>query len=176
MTPPQGRYAEVDGLSIYYERHGQGSPLVLLHGGLQTIDTAFGDVLPALAQTHEAMAIELQGHGHTADRDGPLSLEQLADDVAHVLTDARVDQADIIGFSIGGLAAIEPPADTPTGSAASSWRRSTPARTAPTRTSAPLTPDPVSAGCRPKPTSGAGSRHTGPSPPPPTTSPTSRSS
>jgi pimeloyl-ACP methyl ester carboxylesterase len=80
---------------------------VLLHGGLQTIDTAFGDVLPALAQSHEAIAIELQGHGHTADRDDPLSLEQLADDVAHVLTDAGVDRADVIGFSIGGLAAVE---------------------------------------------------------------------
>lgn len=107
MTPAQGRYVEVDGLSIYYELHGEGPPLVLLHGGLLTIEVAFGDVLAALAERHEVVAIELQGHGRTADIDRPLSLERLADDVAHVLTEVGVDRADVVGFSLGGLVTVE---------------------------------------------------------------------
>jgi len=107
MTPAQGSYVEVDGLSIYYELHGEGPPLVLLHGGLLTIELAFGDVLPALAERHKVVAIELQGHGRTADIDRPLSLERLADDVAHVLTEVGVDRADVVGFSLGGLVTVE---------------------------------------------------------------------
>lgn len=106
-TNPQGRYAEVDGLSIYYEVHGEGFPLVLLHGGLLTIELNFGDVLPDLATTHRIVAIELQGHGRTADTDRPITLERLADDVAAVLDHARVDQADVLGFSLGGMVAVE---------------------------------------------------------------------
>jgi alpha-beta hydrolase superfamily lysophospholipase len=71
MTPAQGSYVEVDGLSIYYELHGEGPPLVLLHGGLLTIELAFGDVLPALAERHKVVAIELQGHGRTAVQEVP---------------------------------------------------------------------------------------------------------
>ena len=71
-TPAQGSYVQVDHLPIYYEVHGEGPPLVLLHGGLLTIEVAFGDVLPALAERHEVVAIELQGHGRTADSDRPL--------------------------------------------------------------------------------------------------------
>jgi pimeloyl-ACP methyl ester carboxylesterase len=106
-TPAQGTYVEVDGLRIYYQQHGEGPPLVLLHGGLQTIEVAFGDVLPALAERHQVVAIELQGHGRTADSDRPLSLERLADDVAQVLTAIGVDRADLLGFSLGGLVAVE---------------------------------------------------------------------
>ncbi len=105
--PARGSYAEFDGLSTYYEVHGEGPPLVLLHGGLLTIEVAFGDVLPALAERHTVVAIELQGHGHTADIDRPLSLERLADDVAHVLTEVGVDRTDVIGFSLGGLVTVE---------------------------------------------------------------------
>jgi pimeloyl-ACP methyl ester carboxylesterase len=105
--PAPGRYAEFDGLSTYYELHGEGPPLVLLHGGLLTIEVAFGDVLPALAERHKVVAIELQGHGHTADIDRPLSLERLADDVAHVLTEVGVDRTDVLGFSLGGLVTVE---------------------------------------------------------------------
>jgi pimeloyl-ACP methyl ester carboxylesterase len=72
MTPAQGSYVEVDGLSTYFELRGEGPPLVLLHGGLLTIELAFGDVLPALAERHKVVAIELQGHGRTADTDRPL--------------------------------------------------------------------------------------------------------
>jgi pimeloyl-ACP methyl ester carboxylesterase len=107
MTPAQGSYVEVDGLSIYYELRGEGPPLVLLHGGLLTIELAFGDVLPALAERHKVVAIELQGHGRTADIDRPLSLERLADDVAQVLTEVGVDRADVVGFSLGGLVTVE---------------------------------------------------------------------
>jgi pimeloyl-ACP methyl ester carboxylesterase len=105
--PAHGRYVEVDGLSIYCEVHGEGPPLVLLHGGLLTIEAAFGDVLPVLAERHEVVAIELQGHGRTADADRPLSLERFADDVAQVLAATGVDRADVIGFSLGGLVTVE---------------------------------------------------------------------
>lgn len=107
MKPAQASYVDVDGLSIYYEQHGEGPPLVLLHGGLLTIELGFGDVLPALAERHKVVAIELQGHGRTADCDRPLSLERLADDVAHVLTEVDVDRADVVGFSLGGLVTVE---------------------------------------------------------------------
>jgi pimeloyl-ACP methyl ester carboxylesterase len=106
-TPPKRSHVDVGGLPIYYERHGEGPPLVLLHGGLLTIELGFGDVLPALAEHHEVIAIELQGHGRTADLDRPLSLERLADDVAQVLTEAGVDRADVLGFSLGGLVTVE---------------------------------------------------------------------
>jgi pimeloyl-ACP methyl ester carboxylesterase len=105
--PAHGSYAEVDGLSIYYEVHGEGPPLVLLHGGLLTIEAGFGDVLPVLAERHQVVAIELQGHGRTADVDRPLSLERLADDVAQVLAATGIDRADVVGFSLGGLVAVE---------------------------------------------------------------------
>jgi len=106
-VPAQRNHVEVDGLSIYYELHGEGPPLVLLHGGLLTIEVAFGDVLPALAERHQVVAIELQGHGRTPDIERPLSLERLADDVAHVLAAIGADRADVVGFSLGGLVTVE---------------------------------------------------------------------
>lgn len=100
-------YVDIDGLSVYYEVHGEGPPLVLLHGGLLSIQSNFGDVLPMLAEDHRVVAIELQGHGRTADSDRPLSLERLADDVAGVLTKLGVGRTDVLGFSLGGLVAVE---------------------------------------------------------------------
>src|SRR5829696_7111238 len=100
--PATGSYADFDGLATYYELYGQGPPLVLLHGGLLAIDVAFGDVLPALAERHRVVASQLQGHGHTADIDRPLSLARLADDVTHVRTEVGIDRTDVIGFSLGG--------------------------------------------------------------------------
>lgn len=107
-------YADVDGLKIYYQTHGEGPPLVLLHGGLLTIESNFAEILPALAERHRVIAVELQGHGRTADTGRPLSLERLADDIAAVLADAGVgvgvgaaEQADVVGFSLGGLVAVE---------------------------------------------------------------------
>src|SRR5712691_9343438 len=72
-------YAPVNGLKMYYEIHGTGRPLVLLHGGGSTIDTSFGSVLQSFARTRRVVAFEQQGHGRTADVDRPFSFEQSAD-------------------------------------------------------------------------------------------------
>jgi pimeloyl-ACP methyl ester carboxylesterase len=80
-TVSQTGYAPVNGLDLYYEIHGQGYPLILLHGGLG-INSMFGEVLPLLAQSNQVIAVELQGHGHTADIDRPLRLELMGDDIA----------------------------------------------------------------------------------------------
>ena len=78
-------YASVNGLQMYYEIHGTGEPLVLLHGAFSAIGTSFGELLPSLAMRRQVIAFELQAHGRTADIDRPLSIEQLADDVAAAL-------------------------------------------------------------------------------------------
>ena len=83
---PRGGYADVDGLRMYYEIHGTGRPLVVLHGAYTTIETT-GEIVPSLAKTRQVIATELQGHGHTADIDRPLSYEQMADDVAALPVD-----------------------------------------------------------------------------------------
>jgi pimeloyl-ACP methyl ester carboxylesterase len=101
----EGRYASINGLRMYYEVHGTGSPLVLLHGGLGTIDLLFGQLLPPLARSRRVIAVELQGHGHTADIDRPLSFEQMADDVAALIEHLGLERADVFGFSLGGLVA-----------------------------------------------------------------------
>jgi pimeloyl-ACP methyl ester carboxylesterase len=90
---------------MYYEIHGTGRPLLLLHGAFMTID-ALGPILPALAQTRQVIAVELEGHGHTADLDRPLSVEQMAEDVAGLLEQIRIKQADVFGFSLGGMTAL----------------------------------------------------------------------
>ena len=104
---PAGRYALVNGLNMYYEIHGSGRPLVLVHGGGSTIESTFGRVLPYLAKTHQVIAVELQAHGHTKDIDRPLSFEQDADDVAALLKQLRVEKADFMGFSNGGTTCIQ---------------------------------------------------------------------
>ena len=106
MAGAEGRYAEVAGLRIYYEIHGKPSaslpPLLLLHGGTETIETSFAKVLPVFAQQREVIAIEQQGHGHTADLDRPLSYEAMADDTAAVLKQVGFAQVDCFGWSDGG--------------------------------------------------------------------------
>src|SRR5213083_189481 len=99
--------SEVNGLSMYYEIHGQGKPLVLIHGGGSTIETTFGRVIPALAKSRQLIAVELQAHGHTNDRDTELTFEQDADDVAVLLKNLHISKADFLGFSNGGHTAIE---------------------------------------------------------------------
>jgi pimeloyl-ACP methyl ester carboxylesterase len=101
-----GSYASVNGLEIYYEIHGTGEPLVLLHGAYMTID-AMGEVVPSLAKTRRVIAVEVQGHGRTADIDRPLSYEQMADDTAALLRHIGIEEADIFGYSMGGGIALQ---------------------------------------------------------------------
>lgn len=100
-------YAPVNGLKMYYEVHGEGAPLVLIHGGGSTIETSFGRILPLLAQKHKVIAVELQAHGRTNDRDQPESFEQDADDVAGLLQYLGVGKAHFLGFSNGGNTAMQ---------------------------------------------------------------------
>jgi pimeloyl-ACP methyl ester carboxylesterase len=102
-----GHYAKVNGINMYYEIHGAGKPLVLIHGGGSTIYTTFGKILPALAKTHRIVAVELQAHGHTSDRNVPESFQQDADDVAELLKQLSIPKADIFGFSNGGSTALQ---------------------------------------------------------------------
>ncbi len=103
----QKNYAAVNGLKMYYEIHGSGSPLVLLHGGGSTITSTFGRVLPELAKKHQVIAIELQAHGRTKDIERPLSFEQDADDVAELLRQLHIVKADFFGFSNGGTTCLQ---------------------------------------------------------------------
>jgi len=91
-TTVQTGYAPVNGLQMYYEIHGQGQQLVLLHGAFSGIGTLFGALLPELARTRQVIAFELQAHGHTADIDRPMSTEQMADDVAAALSTWALDR------------------------------------------------------------------------------------
>ena len=100
-------YAIVNGLKMYYEIYGSGTPLVLIHGGGSTIQTTFGRVIPDFAKTHKIIAVELQAHGRTADREKPLSFEQDADDVAALLKYLNIDKADIFGFSNGASTTLQ---------------------------------------------------------------------
>jgi pimeloyl-ACP methyl ester carboxylesterase len=103
--PHVADYAPVNGLKMYYEIYGSGQPLVLLHGGMTTLDD-FAFVLPTFAGTRQVIAFERQGHGHTADIDRPFSLEQWADDTAALLDHLNIEQADIFGYSTGGSVAL----------------------------------------------------------------------
>jgi pimeloyl-ACP methyl ester carboxylesterase len=107
QVQPAGHYATVNGLKLYYEIHGSGSPLVLLHGGGSTIETTYGRVLPEFAKAHQVIAIELQAHGHTPDIDRPLSFEQDADDVAALLKYLKITKANFMGFSNGGTTCLQ---------------------------------------------------------------------
>ena len=107
MTRESDRYAPVNGMSLYYERHGSGIPLILLHGGLGTIDEIFGRLLPALAARREVIAVELQGHGHTADIARPMTYEAMADDIAALIAGLGLRHVDVAGYSIGGGVSLQ---------------------------------------------------------------------
>src|SRR6187431_2290462 len=100
-------YASVNGLKMYYEIHGSGFPLVLIHGGGSTIQTTFGRVIDSLAKDHQVIAVEMQAHGHTPDIERPLSFEQDADDIAELLKQLKITKADIFGFSNGASTTLE---------------------------------------------------------------------
>ncbi len=100
-----GKYANVNGLSMYYEVHGSGKPLILIHGGLGVIGM-FEQLLPKLAETRQVIAVELQAHGHTADIGRPLSFELMADDIAALVAHLGHERADLMGYSLGGGVAL----------------------------------------------------------------------
>jgi pimeloyl-ACP methyl ester carboxylesterase len=108
-----GRYAEVNGVNLYYETHGAGRPLILLHGGLGSGEM-FGPVVPALAERHQVVVPDLQGHGRTADIDRPLDVRLLADDIAALIDHLGLDKPDVVGYSLGGWVALHTAAKYPT--------------------------------------------------------------
>ncbi len=105
-TKGVGKYADVNGIKLYYEIHGVGRPLILLHGGLGAIEM-FGPNLAALARGRRVIAVDLQGHGRTADIDRPLSVELMADDIAALVGHLGLDRADVMGYSLGGGVALQ---------------------------------------------------------------------
>lgn len=104
---PQSGYSNVNGINMYYEIYGQGKPLVLLHGGGSTIETSFGRIIPHLAKNHQLICVELQAHGRTEDRNSPISFEQDAADVVALLDNLKIQKADFLGFSNGGMTALK---------------------------------------------------------------------
>ena len=101
-----GAYAEVNGLNLYYEVHGEGEPLILLHGGVGAIEM-FGEVLPLLARGRQVIGVDLQAHGRTADIDRPMTFEAMADDVGALLGHIGLQKADVMGYSLGGSVALQ---------------------------------------------------------------------
>jgi pimeloyl-ACP methyl ester carboxylesterase len=96
-----GQYAEVNGINLYFETMGTGRPLILLHGGLGSGEM-FGPTRPALAEHHQVIAVDLQGHGRTADIDRPIDIRLMADDIAALIDHLGLDRPDLVGYSLGG--------------------------------------------------------------------------
>ena len=96
-----GQYAEVNGINLYYETRGAGQPMMLLHGGLASSEM-FGPILPTLAEHHQVITVDLQGHGRTADIDRPIELGLIADDIAALIEHLGLDRPDVVGYSFGG--------------------------------------------------------------------------
>lgn len=107
LTLKSPGYAPVNGLKLYYEVHGEGKPLLLLHGSYMNIDLNYGQLIPELAKDHKVIAFEMQGHGRTADIDRDYSWEALAEDAAALLQYLKMDNADILGYSLGATVALE---------------------------------------------------------------------
>ena len=107
-----GQYAEVNGINLYYEIHGAGRPLILLHGGLGSGEM-FGPILPLLTERHRVVAVDLQGHGRTADIDRPIDVRLMADDIAALIDHLGLDRPDVVGYSLGGGVALHTAAKYP---------------------------------------------------------------
>src|SRR3981081_1294701 len=107
-----GQYAEVNGIKLYFETHGDGRPLILLHGGLGSGEM-FGPILPQLAERHKVIAVDLQGHGRTADIDRPIDVRLMADDIAALIDHLGMDRPDVVGYSLGGGVALHTAAKYP---------------------------------------------------------------
>jgi pimeloyl-ACP methyl ester carboxylesterase len=101
-----GRYADVNGINLYFETYGAGRPMILLHGGLGSGEM-FGPILPTLAGHHQVIAVDLQGHGRTADIDRPLDVRLMADDVAALIEHLGLQKPDVVGYSLGGGVALQ---------------------------------------------------------------------
>ena len=106
MSTTTGQYADVNGINLYYETHGTGRPLILLHGGLGSGEM-FGPVLPKLAERHQVTAVDLQGHGRTADIDRPIDARLMAGDIAALIDHLGLDMPDVVGYSLGGGVAFQ---------------------------------------------------------------------
>src|SRR6201997_5337401 len=104
---PTTGYAPVNGVKMYYEVHGSGEPVVLLHGAFMAITNNWTGWIGELSKTRKVIAVEMQGHGRTADIDRELSSANLADDVAALLDHLKVPRADVIGYSMGGGVAMQ---------------------------------------------------------------------
>jgi pimeloyl-ACP methyl ester carboxylesterase len=100
-----GQYAEVNGINLYFETHGTGQPLILLHGGLGSGEM-FGPTLTELAQQHQVITVDLQGHGRTADIDRPIDIRLMADDIGALIDHLKLDKPDVVGYSLGGGVAL----------------------------------------------------------------------
>jgi pimeloyl-ACP methyl ester carboxylesterase len=107
-----GQYAEVNGIKLYYETYGAGRPLVLLHGGLGSGEM-FGPVLPMLAERHQVVTVDLQGHGRTADIDRPIDVRLMAGDIAALIEHLELASPDVVGYSLGGGVALQTAAKYP---------------------------------------------------------------
>ena len=111
-TAGVGAYADVNGINLYYETRGSGRPMILLHGGLGSGEM-FGPTLPVLAAEHQVIAVDLQGHGRTADIDRPISARLMAGDIAALIGHLGLDQPDVVGYSLGGGVAFWTAVDHP---------------------------------------------------------------
>src|SRR2546421_11478523 len=111
-TKGTGQYAEVNGVNLYFETHGAGRPLILLHGGLGSGEM-FGPVLPLLAERHQVITPDLQGHGRTADIERPIDVRLMAGDIAALIDHLGLDTPDLVGYSLGGGVALHTAAKYP---------------------------------------------------------------
>lgn len=105
-TKPTGKYAGLNGLNLYYETYGAGRPMILLHGGLMSGDM-FEPILPMLGESHQVTTVDLQGHGRTADIDRPIDIRLMAGDIAALIDHLALDKPDVVGYSLGGGAALQ---------------------------------------------------------------------
>ena len=107
IKPYDSGYAPVNGIKVYYEVYGKGTPIVLLHGAFYTIGMNWSQLIPELSKSRKVIALEFQGHGHTPYSDRKLSITTLASDVERVMDYLKIDSADVAGYSMGGSVAYQ---------------------------------------------------------------------
>jgi len=135
-TDPQTGYAPVNDIELYYEIHGEGEPLVLLHGGVGASEM-FGANLQELAKSRQVIAVHLQAHGRTADVDRPMGYEAMADDIAALIGHLGFERSDVMGYSLGAASLCKRPSATPRWLESSCWSRPPSRGRAGTRRSSP---------------------------------------